>query len=45
VESPDAEVELAKGLVVCEMARPFEFLGFTRSIPVDATVAQDMGAL
>jgi len=44
-EAPDAYVEQAKAIIVEEMSRPFEFLGFTRSIPVDATVGQDLGLL
>jgi len=44
-EAPDRDVELAKQIIVEEMSRPFEFLGFTRSIPVEATTGSDLGKL
>ena len=45
LEAPDAEVERVQAILVEEMSRPFEFLGFTRSIPVEATVGQNVGEL
>jgi uracil-DNA glycosylase family 4 len=45
IEAPDDEVESAKKILVDEMSRPFEFLGFTRSIPVEAAVGSDLAHL
>jgi uracil-DNA glycosylase family 4 len=45
IEAPDDEVDCAKRILVDEMSRPFEFLGFTRSIPVEAAVGSDLAHL
>lgn len=45
LEAPDKEVETATAWLVEELARPFSFLGFTRSIPVETAIGLDMGQL
>jgi len=45
IEARDDEVERSQAILVEEMSREFDFLGFKRSIPVEAVVGPDLAQL
>ena len=45
LEAPDDEVATARDMLVEEMSREFDFMGYKRSIPVEAAIGPDLGQI